>query len=83
MVIDTLELAQRQTRPHMTAQTILLYLPVNYHKPITAKLLNSWSQAWEMMLSQNAMQLTLPVKEPAEALKDEREEGREFSGSSA
>ena len=29
------------------------------------------SQAWEVMLSQNAMQLTFPIKEPAEAKKDE------------
>ena len=31
----------------------------------------SQAQAWEMMLSQNAMQLTLPIKEPAEAQKKE------------
>ena len=71
----------------MTAQATLLCLPVNYPKPIMAKLLNGQSQAerrcypnmlcasqswaWEIMLSQNAMQLTLPIKEPAEAEKDE------------
>ena len=30
-------------------------LPVNYSKPIMVELLNSQSQAWEMMLSQNTM----------------------------
>ena len=39
----------------MTAQATLLCLPVNYPKPIMAKLLNSQSQAWQMMLSQHAM----------------------------
>ena len=38
----------------MTAQDILQYLPVNYPKPIMAKLLNSQSQAWEIILSQHA-----------------------------
>ena len=54
----------------MTAEATLQCLPANYPKPITAKLLNSQSQAWEMMLFQNAMQLTLLIKEPAEAQKD-------------
>ena len=39
------------------------------------------SQAWEAMLSQHAMQLTLPIKEPAEGEKDEEGEGRNLSGS--
>ena len=52
-------------------------LPVNYPNQITAKLLNSQSQALEMMLSQCAMQLTVP----AEAQNDRRAEGRDFSGS--
>ena len=34
-------------------------------------LCTSQSQAWEMMLSQNVMQQTLPIKDPAEALKRE------------
>ena len=55
----------------MTAQATLQCLPVNYPKPITAKLLNSQSQTWEVMLSQYAMQLTIPVKEPAEGQKEE------------
>ena len=41
--------------PHMTAQATLQCLPVNYPSPITAKPLNSQSQACEMMLSQHAM----------------------------
>ena len=36
-----------------------------------AELLDHHLQAWEMMLSQSAMQLTFPIKEPAEAQKDE------------
>ena len=55
----------------MTAQATLQCLPVNYPKAIMAKLLNSQSQASEMMLSQNTMQLTLSIWEPAEAQKDE------------
>ena len=39
----------------MTAQTTLQGLLVNYPKPIMAKLLNSQSQPWEIMLSQHAM----------------------------
>ena len=35
-----------------------------------AKLLNSQSQAWEAMISQNTMQLTFPIKDPAEAQKE-------------
>ena len=54
----------------MTAQSTLQCLPVNYPKPIMAKLLNSQSQAWEMMLFQNAMQLTLPIQEHAKAQKE-------------
>ena len=82
-----------------TAQATLQCLPINYPKPIMAKLLNSISQAWEMMLSkhvtyqpitslgsnasQNTMQLALSIKEPAEAQKGRQEEGRDFSGSLA
>ena len=51
----------------MTAQATLQHLLVNYSKPITARLLNSQSQAWEMILSFNAMHLALPIKQPAEA----------------
>ena len=58
----------------MIAQASLQHLPVNYPKPIMAKLLNSQSKAWEMMLSQHAMQLTSPIKEPAEAQNDRRGE---------
>ena len=65
----------------MTAQATLQCLPVNYPKPILAKLLNRKSQAWEAMLSQNAMQLTLPIKEPTEAQNDRRRVGRDFSDS--
>ena len=54
----------------MTAQTTLQCVSASYHKPIMVKLLNSQSQALEMMLSQNAMQLTLPIKEPADAQND-------------
>ena len=39
----------------MTAHTILKGLLVNYPKLVTVKLLNSQAQAWEMMLSQHAM----------------------------
>ena len=39
----------------MTAQATLQCLPVNHPKPIMAKLLNSQSQAWEMILSQHAI----------------------------
>ena len=39
----------------MTVQANLQCLPVNYPKPIMAKLLNNQSQSWEMMLSQHAM----------------------------
>ena len=35
----------------------------------------SQSQAWERMLSQNAIQLTLCIKEPAESQKTETEGG--------
>ena len=55
----------------MTAQATIKCLPVNYPKTIMAKLLNSQTWAWEMILAQNAMQLMLPLKEPAEAEKDE------------
>ena len=58
-------------------------LPVNYPKPITAKLLYSQSQAWEVILSQHAIQLTLPIKEPSEAQNDRRGEGWDFSSSLA
>ena len=58
----------------MITQATLQCLPVNYPKPIMAKLLNSQSQAWEMMLSQHAMQLTSPMKEPAESQNDRRGE---------
>ena len=51
----------------MTAEAIFQCLPFNYYKPIMAKLSNSQLQAWKMMLSQNAMQLTLSYKKPAEA----------------
>ena len=51
----------------MTAQAILQCLPVYYPKPITAKFSDSQSHAWEMMLSQHAMQFALPIKELAEA----------------
>ena len=67
----------------MTAQATLQGLPVNYPKPVTAKLLNSQSEAWEAMLSKIAIQLTLPIKEPAEDQIDRRGDGRDFSGSSA
>ena len=83
----------------MTAQVTLQCLSVNYPKPITAKLLNNQSQAWEMMLSQHAMpsqsqawevmlsqhamQLTLSIKEPAEAQNDRRGQSRDFSCSLA
>ena len=43
----------------------------------------SQSQAWEAMLSWHAMQLTLSIKEPAEAQNDRKGEGRDFSGSLA
>ena len=75
----------------MTSQATLQCLLVNYPKPIIAKILNSQSQAWEMILSQhamhqptqaweimlspNTMQLTLPKKEPAEAQKMETKGG--------
>ena len=36
-----------------------------------------------MMISTNAMQPTLPIKEPTEAQKTREEEGRDFSGSLA
>ena len=62
----------------MTAQASLQYLPVGYPKPIMAKLLNNQSQAWEMMLPQNVMQLIFPIKEPAEAQKDTMGEGRDL-----
>ena len=39
----------------MTTQPTLQCLSVNYPKPITAKLLNSQSQAWEMILSLHGM----------------------------
>ena len=39
----------------MTAQNTLHCLPVNYPKPITAKLLNTQSQDWIMMLFLHAM----------------------------
>ena len=39
----------------MTAQATLQCLPVNYPKPIMAKLLNNQSEGLEMMLSQHAM----------------------------
>ena len=54
-------ISTNQARSHMTVQATLQCMPVNYPKPIMAKLLNSQSQSWEMMLSQNAMQLTLPI----------------------
>ena len=41
------------------------------------------SQAWEAMLSKQAMQLTLPIKEPAEDQSDRKGKGRNFSGSLA
>ena len=50
----------------MTAHATLQSIPTIYPNSITAKLLNSQLQAWEMMLSQSPMQLTLPIKEPAE-----------------
>ena len=55
----------------MTAQVTVQCLPVKYPKPILAQLLNSLSQVWEMILSQNTTQLTLPIKEPAKAQKEE------------
>ena len=39
----------------MTTQATLQCLPVNHPKPIMAELLNSQSQALEMMLSQHAV----------------------------
>ena len=70
----------------MPAQTTLQFLAVDYPKPIMAKVLNSQSQAWEMMLSQHAIcqpitglgnnaipecnAANAPLKEPAEAQKD-------------
>ena len=45
----------------MTAQGHLPVPASNYLKPITAMLLNSQSQDKDMMLSQHAMQLTLPT----------------------
>ena len=39
----------------MTAQATLWHLPVDFPKPIMAKLSNSQSHALEMMLSQHAM----------------------------
>ena len=67
----------------MTAQATLQHLPVNFPKPIMAKLSNSQSQAWEMILSQHAMHKPVtglgndtipecnaannPIKESAEA----------------
>ena len=68
---------------HMTAQATLQGLPVNYTKPIMVKLLNSQSQAWGVMLTQHAMQLILPIKEPVEAQNDRRRDGRDLSGSLA
>ena len=51
----------------MIAQTTLQLTAL---KLIMAKLLNSQSQAGEMMLYQNTMQSkTLPIKEPSEAQK--------------
>ena len=79
----------------MTAQVTLLCLPINYPKPIMAKLLNSSSQALEIMLSQhamhqpitglemmlslNVMQLTLPIKGPSETQEDRDERRVETS----
>ena len=70
----------------MTAQATLQCLPVNYPKPIMTKLWNSQLQAWEMTPSQHAMhqpitglendaitesnEANTPIKEPAEAQKD-------------
>ena len=39
------------------------------------KLLKSQSQAWEIMLSENAMYLTLPIYKPTEDQKREKEGG--------
>ena len=43
----------------------------------------SQSQAWEAMLFQNVMQLTLLIKEHVEAQNNRRGEGRDFSDSLA
>ena len=58
----------------MTAQATLKCLPVNNPKPITSKLMNSQSQAKEITSTQNAMQLTYPIKELAEPEKRRWEE---------
>ena len=65
-------------------ESCMTALPINYPKPIIAKVLNSQSQTYEMMLYQHAIQLTLPIKEHAEAHNNrEEEEGRDFAGSLA